>query len=79
MKVCPYKFTQLFNERLQRLFYVSNFSRQMDLIKRQFISGVAEHVNGDMYQVNIKDIPALVVMRDATLISVGYADYHNNK
>lgn len=70
--IIPYKFTGTFNRKIRELFYVSNFSAAMEHIKRQFRLGVAKPVEDGVYEVKIHSIPALVVMRDATLISVSY-------
>ena len=73
MRVFPFRFTNKFNERLRTLFYVADFSSVTQSIQHQFKAGVAELVQGDVYMVMIKDIPAHVVMENATLISVRYA------
>lgn len=70
MKLCPFRFTRTFNTNLRTVFFVPNFGKTMESIKSQFKAGVAEMVEPDVYQVMIRDIPALVVMRNATLIDV---------
>jgi hypothetical protein len=72
MKLCPWKFTERFHERIREMFFVANFSRCFDLIKRQFLSGKAVHLGGDRYRIHIKDCPAVVVVSNATLITVYY-------
>ena len=73
MKLCPIGYTDHFYHRLRERFIVPNFHRTLNLIKRQFVAGAAQHVGGDRYQVQIKDIPAVVVLDRGKLVTVYYA------
>lgn len=70
MKLCPFRFTNKFYRKLTTLFFVQNFSRQMDLLKRQFISGQAKHLGGDKFLVMVKDFEAEVVVKDGTFVTI---------
>lgn len=71
--ICPWRFTENFNRKIRSMFYVPNFSRTMDLIKRQFLSGQAVNVGGDSWRIQIKDIPAIVVVDAGTLVTINYS------
>lgn len=68
--ICPYKVTNTFHRNIRTRFFVPNPGRTIELIQRQFKAGRYQRIAEDQYEVKIKDIPALVVMRDATLITV---------
>ena len=65
---------EVYKQVLQKVdhsvFFVPNFSRQMDLLKRQFISGQAKHLGGDKFLVMVKDFEAEVVVKDGTFVTI---------
>lgn len=72
-RICPFRVTETFRRNLQSRFFVPNAARVIELVRRQFMAGQYRDAGGDKYEVMVRDIPAVVVMRDATLITVQHA------
>lgn len=77
MKTGDYEYTDHFYERAKERFSniktLNDFALHLSLIKYQFIHSVAERVLPQRYLVYVGGYPAIVVVREKTLVTIYHA------
>lgn len=64
--------TDKFKRSLRELFFVPRPQPVIRDIRQQFVEGYARSISQDVYEVDIHDIPARVVMTNRCLKAVWY-------